>query len=246
MDTDKLIEAIDLPKALLEKTSAFLDRLLGSSVDESGQLIADKIRYRRFKNQLEILQKSEKILREAGRKPQAVSLQTLVPLIEKASLEEHPSLQEMWARLLAKAATSNAKSGIHRLCVHVLANISPIEALILQRMFETYKEKRPELITNMRKWNQTRPDIPAEFIFFRPSDIFREAGVPEHASDLLLDNLLRLNLLRWEVPEIEDGEYVNPSFIHLTELGLSILKECIGEFSASPSGNTPKQTGKSG
>ncbi len=229
MTIDKLIETLNLPKELLDKTSAFLGQLLGPSVDESGQLIADKIRFRRFRNQVKILLRSEEILDQAGLKTREISLQTLVPLIEKASLEEDPSLQEIWARLLSKAATSEARSGLHRLCVHIVASISPPEALVLQKVFETYTERHPELMDKIRKLNLKRPDIYAHSIFFRPDDLFRQLGAPKHDNDLLLDNLIRLNMLCWELPEIEDGQNVDPRFVHLTELGLNVLKECFGK-----------------
>ena len=147
-------------------------------------------------------------------------------LVEKASLEEDPTVQEMWSTLLANAATAKARDGLHRLCVEVLAGISPKEALILRHVYARYQQKRPELLTKVHGWNPTRTEIPAEFLFFRPRELYRDAGVPETDGDLLLDNLLRLNLLRWEVPEVEDGQTVHPSFVHLTEPGLAVLKEC--------------------
>ncbi len=231
MSIDNLIETLNLPKELLDKTSAFLGQLLGPSVDEAGQLIADKIRFHRFRNQVKILLRSEEILDQAGLKARSISLQTLVPLIEKASLEEDPSLQEIWARLLSKAATSDTRSGLHRLCVHIVASISPAEALVLQKVFEIYTERRPELMDKMREWNPKRPEIYASSIFFRPDDLFRQLGVPKYDNDLLLDNLLRLNMLRWEVSEIEDGQNVDPRYVHLTELGLNVLKECLSKLS---------------
>ncbi|XOF33518.1 MAG: Abi-alpha family protein [Candidatus Electrothrix sp. YB6] len=228
---NKLIEGLNLPKILVDKTIAFLDRLLGPSVDEAGYLLADRIKFRRFRNQVKILQKSEELLESAGIEARQVPLQTLVPLIEKASLEEDPTLQEMWAQLIANAATSDARAGLHRLCVHILSSISPAEAKVLERVFGLYREERPELLVRMRKWNKARPDIHAELIFFRPEELFEHAEVSRYDIDLLLDNFIRLNLLRWETPEVEDDENVSPDFVHLTELGLNVIKECIGGHS---------------
>ena len=228
---EKLIEGLNLPKLLIDKTCAFLDRLLGPSIDEAGYLLADRIKFRRLQNQVKILQRSEALLESSGLEAKQVSLQTLVPLIEKASLEEDPTLQEMWAQLLANAATSDARAGLHRLCVHVLSSISPAEAKVLESVSELYREKRPGLLAQLREWNKERPDIFADSVFFRPEKLFERAGVPKQDIDLLLDNLIRLNLLRWEIPEIKDGENVFPSFVHLTELGLNVIKECVGGHS---------------
>ena len=49
--------------------------------------------------------------------------------------------------------------------------------------------------------------------------------MPKEDIELLLDNLLRLNVLRYEVPEIVDGENRFPEYVHLTDLGLAVLKE---------------------
>ena len=226
MALDKLLDLAGVPKTVLEGAQSFLNRLLGPAVDETGQLLADKVRYRRFRNQVRIAEGARRLVEDAGLAPAPVPLQTLVPLVEKASLEEDPTVQEMWSTLLANAATAKAREGLHRLCVEVLAAISPREALILRNVYAEYQNKRPEILTKVSRWDPSRTEIPAEFLTFRPGDLYRHAGVPETDGDLLLDNLLRLNLLRWEVPEVEDGQTVHPTFVHLTELGLAVLKEC--------------------
>lgn len=228
MDMDKLLDLAEIPKALLDGAQSFLNRLLGPAIDETGQLLADKVRYRRLKNQVKIVEDARKLVEEAGLTPKSVSLQTLVPLVEKASLEEDPTVQKMWSTLLANAASATTRDGLHRLCVEVLANISPIEALILRHVFEEFQRKRPELLNKLHEWNLARTEIFAGWLSFRPDELLREAGVPaDTAGDFLIDNLLRLNILKWEVPEVEDGQTVHPSFVELTELGLAVLKECI-------------------
>jgi hypothetical protein len=227
MDIDKLLELAELPKMVLEGSQSFLNRLLGPTVDEAGQLLADQVRYRRFRNQVKIVEAARRLVVDAGLEPKVVALQTLVPLVEKASLEEEPTLQKMWANLLARAATSTPRDGLHRLCVEILAGISPREALILNYVYAEFRRKRPELLARHRTWSPGREEIAAEFLTFKPADLYRQAGIDDSNGDLLLDNLLRLNILRWEIPEIEDGEAIFPSFVHLTELGLAALKECI-------------------
>jgi len=227
MTIEKILDLAEIPKALLEGAQSFLNRLLGPTVDEAGQLLADKVRYRRFRNQVRIVEGARKLVTEIGLTPKPVALQTLVPLVEKASLEEDPSLQQMWSTLLAKASTADSREGLHRLCVEVLSSISPKEALMLRHIHAEYQKKRPELIATLRKWNSTRTEIYAESLVFNPYTLYREANVSDADGDLLLDNLLRLNILKWEVPEVEDDQTVHPSFVHLTELGLAVLKECI-------------------
>lgn len=111
MALDKLLDLAGLPKAVLEGAQSFLNRLLGPTVDETGQLLADKVRYRRFRNQVRIVEGARRLVEDAGLVPAPVSLQTLVPLVDKASLEEDPTVQEMWSTLLANAATAKARDG---------------------------------------------------------------------------------------------------------------------------------------
>lgn len=227
MTIDKIFDLATIPKTLVEGAQAFLNRLLGPAVDETGQLLADKVRFRRFRNQIKIVEGARRLVEEAGLEPKPVALQTLVPLVEKASLEENVTVQQMWSALLAKAATADSRHSLHRLCVELLGSISPKEALILHHIYDEYQKKRPELLENVRKWNSKRADIYAESLVFRPEELYRHVQIDGSDGDLLLDNLLRLNILKWEVPEIEDGQTVHPSFVHLTELGLAVLKECI-------------------
>lgn len=226
MSLDKIVELLELPKALVQGAQAFLNRLLGPAVDETGQLLADKVRYRRFRNQVKIVADAQRLLSDAGLEPTPVPLRTLVPLVERASLEEDPGLQQMWSTLLAKAAASDGREGLHRLCVDVLSSISPHEAVMLQHAYGEYQRKRPELLAKLREWRSTRTEIHADSLYFRPDELFSKASVSEADGDVLLDNLLRLNLFRYEVPDIEDGQNVLPSYVHLTELGLAVLKEC--------------------
>ncbi|HEV8578135.1 MAG TPA: Abi-alpha family protein, partial [Thermoanaerobaculia bacterium] len=225
MEIDKVVDVLGLPKVLVEGAQSFLNRLLGPAVDETGLLLADKIRFRRLRNQVKIAAKAQELLVEAGLEPKPAPLQTIVPLLEKASLEEEPSIQTMWATLLANAAASDARAGIQRLAVEILAQLSPREALILRHVYEAYLKKEAEWQADPKHAREDGP--PAEFAFFRPRDLHRVAEVDTRDGDLLLDNLLRLGVLRFEVPEIELGQNSYPEFVQLTELGLAVLDECM-------------------
>jgi hypothetical protein len=43
---------------------------------------------------------------------------------------------------------------------------------------------------------------------------------------------MRLNIFRYEVPPVKDGDTEFPEHVHLTELGLAVLKECLSPISA--------------
>src|SRR5579883_1951149 len=86
-----------IPKEVVEKSERLLHTLAGKALEETGELFADRVRFWRFKNQVSVLRKAEKALKDAGLEPRAVDLKLLVPLIEHASLEEQEDAQSLWA-----------------------------------------------------------------------------------------------------------------------------------------------------
>jgi hypothetical protein len=159
-----------------------------------------------------------------------------VPLLEKASLEENESIQEMWARLLANAAAAPAKAGLHAVCIHILGGISPHEAVIMAHIHTDYVARRPELLAKTREWKEETDEISAGYFAYRPQTLIRETRLDRYLGDLLIDNLISLGVLRYEVPPIEDGETTFPERVELTDLGLAVLKEVHQTPFARPSG----------
>jgi hypothetical protein len=235
-DLKDLVDSINLPKTILEKADAFLRVLLGPATTEAGELLADRIRFRRFRNQVRMLQTAQDLLDAAGLKAKEVPLRTLVPLVERASLEEHPDLQRMWATLLANASQESIGTALQSVCIAVLSNISPLEAKILTVVYSDYLEKEPKFLEEWRAKGRNRSTMPASFLFYRPLDLLRRAAIPEGDGEILLDNLQRLGILRLDTPQLEDGEIQDPDYMQLTELGLRVLKTCNEPPAARSSG----------
>jgi hypothetical protein len=226
MTLEKFIEAINLPKLVVEKAEAFLTALLGEAVKESGGLIGDKVRYQRFKNQVLILRKSQTLLEEAGLQPRPIPMKTLVPLVESCSLEDDPDIQEMWARLLADAASSDSNAFLHAIGVQLLSSISVDDAKLLQLIYTEFLDEQPKMLAKFKEWGIESSTVYPDSITFRPRNLFSKLGFDVARGDLLLDNLLRLNLVKYELPEIKDNELWGSDQIHLTTLGRRLLEVC--------------------
>lgn len=84
----------------------FAGRIPGEPAAETGGLIADRIRFRRFKSWIKMAKGARELLDEAGIEPHQVPATVAIPLIESGSLETDESLQEKWAALLANAAAN--------------------------------------------------------------------------------------------------------------------------------------------
>ncbi|WKL47933.1 Abi-alpha family protein [Flavobacterium pectinovorum] len=92
--SSKAIEkAIDL-------VGGFIEKLAGSSLEEAGLLLADKIRTRRLTNQIKIFSEAKRIAEENNITVKQINLKLLVPLLEFSSLEEDETLQQKWSNLI--------------------------------------------------------------------------------------------------------------------------------------------------
>ncbi len=92
--------------------TGIVKRMLGPAADELAEMWKDQVRLYRFKNQVRGVEKAEKMLKDAGIKPQAVPPKILFPLLEGVSLEDNEDLHTMWAAMLANAASPDKAESI--------------------------------------------------------------------------------------------------------------------------------------
>lgn len=140
---------IDISSSAIEKgldlISSFIEKLAGSSIEEAGLLLADKVKLRRLNNQIKIFSKAKKIAEENNLSIRQINLKTLVPLLEFSSLEEDENLQEKWSNLIVNFSNANAnyESSIFPF---ILNQLSSREALELDRIIKLKKEINSNLI----------------------------------------------------------------------------------------------------
>ncbi len=202
-----IIEALNLPKQILDKTEKFMSILLGPSVNEYGELFADKVRFRRFKNQVKIFNKTREILEKNGLEPKELNLKTLVPLIEKSSIEEDELLQDKWANLISNIATT-PENGLEPKLINTLSSLSSLEAKILDFIHEDfYIQQQLELARLLKRSFSSRKytlkDIKLEDITIKFSKVEEHFKLNKEFTKIYIDNLESLGLLRFEEPEIE-------------------------------------------
>lgn len=108
----------------------FLRRLFGPAASEIGEVFADKVRAYRSKNlQTVLLRAEEKV---GSSEFQSLPLRFSIPFAERASLVDDEELTEMWANLLASAATDYAAE--HISFINILSRLSASEARLLERL----------------------------------------------------------------------------------------------------------------
>lgn len=203
-----IIDSLNLPKQIFDKTSAFISKLLGPSINEFSELFADKIKFIRLKNQIKIFNKTRELLEKNGLEPRELNLKTLVPLIEKSSVEDDEILQNKWANLIANISTT-PENGLEPRLINTLSSLSSLEAKILDFIHEEYSIKRDlklaQLLRNplSLKTIYTEKDIKLEDIIVLFDSVKENFKLDNEFTKIYIDNLESLGLLRYEEPEIE-------------------------------------------
>jgi hypothetical protein len=178
MPTPELISGELIKKGIDGGVSAarhLLQKLCGPAFDELGLLLQDRARVYRLKNQLRMLGKVQDMLQEAGKEVRPVPLRTLLPLLEGAALEDDENLSDKWAGLLASAASSDETESTHPSFPRILCEISPREALIIDKLHQTGGET---------DWTSFREGLSKEF------------GTSVESINQAYGNLFRLGLCR--------------------------------------------------
>lgn len=204
--------------SISQPIQGFLSTIFGPATAEAGEILADNVRFLRWKNSLRIIEKAQKEMQIRGLQPQEIPMKTLVPILEGASLEsDNENLQAKWANLLTSAASGNLS---HPSYPKILSELVYSEAIVLDYLY-TFElksiAKRNELnkVNEQYKkfdyslWQEKRQeiidlfDIPRDC--FRLPKIVKTLSLEKTAFSEAIYNLLRLRLCEHpeEVSEIE-------------------------------------------
>lgn len=168
----------------------FAANVTGAPGKELGEWFADHIRYWRLKSQVKIIEKAQKVCDKHGIAPQRVKTNVLVPLLEQGSLEEDESMQEMWAALLANAASPDSEA-VQPGFVTILGQLTPLDA---------------EVLTVIRMYCQLTP-VATGLTFRQVCAAPALAKQPDERVDLSLQNLERLGLVSYMIVQRGVGAF---------------------------------------
>jgi len=202
---------------LADKALEFLGKVVNPPLEELGGLLADKVKFWRFKNQINVIFKAKSFLEEKGIQPGKIPLKTLAPLLEHSSWEENPDMQTKWASLLANALNPKYSYDLHSTYVEILNQLSPLEANLLDLLFNDYEKT---------------PSDKKAALSFSKEKICQLMNVSSEKFDIITDNLFRLNLLQPPASHggVLIGEYPivlrTHEVIQLTTLGCDFIRHC--------------------
>lgn len=146
------MKKIDITSTAVEKgldlAKDFLEKLVYPSAEELGFLLKDGISSWRANRQIDLLNKTIEKCKLKGINPKVISVKLIYPLLDYASLEDNPILQEKWAQLLTNMVDSEQNLENH-IFPYLLSQISIEEFLVLENTMinkiERVKKQKNEL-----------------------------------------------------------------------------------------------------
>lgn len=117
-----------------QKLGGFFSKILGNALGELGESLHDWAKLFRYKNLLRIQDRVEEIhsKRKLEGKFIPIPPRSAIPLLESASREDEPALQELWAALIANATDPNIRLDPRKVLIDVLSHLEPLDVKILQ------------------------------------------------------------------------------------------------------------------
>lgn len=251
-------QELNIKSSTLEKgldlIKDFVGKLIGPTIEEIGLLFSDKIKYFRFKNQVDILVKAEKYVKEKKIKIKEVPIKILVPLLENASLEDDSEMQEKWANMIGNLADSEQNLQ-NQIFPYLLGQVSKeeYESLVGLNADETNYEENINKLDVLHDNNKTYSKEGIELD--KKIKEAQQSGFWISLEGYEIANLQRLGLIKELPPKILidgfstgghlyppdqwhqlEAEYDNDDFgYRITHLGKKFLEACEAK---KPVGNT--------
>lgn len=128
--------------AASEVVKNFLNKVLSPAGDAIGAAVAQPIvewQKRRVERAAEIITEAAALAEQQGAEPRAVPGRILMPLLERASVEDDPDLKDRWVRLLAGAATGASRT--LPAYVAILSELSPEEVRLLDWVYRSSRKQ---------------------------------------------------------------------------------------------------------
>jgi hypothetical protein len=194
---------------LVDKACNWISRLFGA---DAGGMIRDIMYFYRAKNALALQEKLDTHLAERGiSTPKKMPLRLSIPFLQAATLEDDPSLQEQWARLLANAMDPSLDIEMERSYATILRDMSPLECRVLEKIAQMPQGKGHPEITMERLASEL--DIELSSVNVALCGLSRQR---------LLEKKPRGNMV---LSDVSTWTFEKGAF-YLTELGIRFVLAC--------------------
>lgn len=212
MKDDPEPEGLNESPNYIREAIRFVDAYMGGALVELRGMLGDVVRGWRFKNQVRIALAAKAFCERRGiENPRQLSQAVAIPLIEEAGNVDDENLGDMFASLIANMLDPDWADEVHPSYAKVLAQLSPLDARILNHLFTEVSIRKPQL--------------PILFL----QDASNELGISEKAAHLSFQNLTRLGLCDvLQMTGLFSGSLRSPDKwnIQLTQYGQQFMTAC--------------------
>jgi len=163
---------IEVPATAKREAEGFWKAVYAEPAKALGSLVALPLNRRLFRNAVKATVEANRLLKAAGVSPKQVPLSIIHPALQGAALEEDPSLQAIWANLLANAADPRKLAPVSAAFPTILKELSSREVKFLDALYN-------EVVT---KANEKRGLFHTAHVYFSDSelhDIYTSAGLSQ-------------------------------------------------------------------
>ena len=120
-----------------EKILGFLSKVFKEPIEQTSEIIGDKLKFIRWKRQVRMVDEVNKILIDKGiSDTKQIPLKFAIPMIEAASIEEEDPLQNLWNKLIANSLDPNFKVEIRYSYIEIIKSLNPLDVKILNSMYK--------------------------------------------------------------------------------------------------------------
>ena len=198
-------------------------KLFGPIAEEMGRDLAQWYRTKRKTNLDKILPQAAQKAEAAGAERVEPPMSVVIPMIEKASLEDNAFMQEKWASLLSASVSPAMAGKVRKGFPQILSELEPLEAKMLDVMYDEFKRKSP--------------DAQLSTYYFSVANMIQYFHTDKRMMSISLRNLLRLGLCENPISGIGVGSEGTESpkehlltgaenYICLSELGVDFVECC--------------------
>lgn len=203
-----------------QKLGGFIAKCIDGPLEQAIGIWHDKLKYRRWENQITLLQKATALLEARGLDTpmRSLNLALAIPLFEEASLADSDALQDRWATLLANARDASQPE-VRRAYVSILAELTAFDAIILDKIYDADRAYAP---TESRPYASiSTSELPSRVIVNETPG----SDEPKIRTDVAvaLVNLARLGLID---SDAAFGGLSTMRWVMMTELGRQFVATC--------------------
>ncbi len=200
----------------------FIAKYIGGPLEQAIGIWHDKLKYRRWENQVVLYQKAMAFLQARGldEPTRSLGLGLAIPLLEEASLADSEVLQDRWATLLANAGDAS-RPEVRRAYVSILAELTPFDATILEMISDADSIYVPT--ENRSRASISTVNLPEHVAFEEEMKVDAKTQKVRPDVEVALVNLARLGLID------SDAAFGGLSTMHwvaMTELGRQFVVAC--------------------